>query len=69
MRWVRDAVSPDVPGTVQTYVSCLSIITNSGPHYSQQYSGLKKPYDITCTWNLKYDINELIYETETEPQT
>ena len=20
-------------------------------------------------WNLKYDINELIYETETEPQT
>ena len=23
------------------------------------------PYDITCTWNLKYDTNELIYKTET----
>ena len=24
------------------------------------------PYDITDTWNLKYDANELIYETETD---
>ena len=24
------------------------------------------PYDITYTWNLKYDTNETIYETETE---
>ena len=23
------------------------------------------PYDITYMWNLKYDTNELIYETET----
>ena len=23
-------------------------------------------YDITYMWNLKYDINELIYETETD---
>ena len=22
------------------------------------------PYDITCMWNLTYDTNELIYETE-----
>ena len=26
------------------------------------------PYDITYRWNLKYDTNELIYETETEWQ-
>ena len=27
------------------------------------------PYDITYMWNLKYDINELIHETETDSQT
>ena len=27
------------------------------------------PYDITCMWNLKYDTNKLIYETETDSQT
>ena len=27
------------------------------------------PYDITYVWNLKYDINGLIYETETDSQT
>ena len=27
------------------------------------------PYDITYMWNLKYDPNELIYETETDSQT
>ena len=27
------------------------------------------PYDITYMWNMKYDINELIYETETDLQT
>ena len=26
------------------------------------------PYDITFMWNLKYDTNELIYETETDSQ-
>ena len=25
-------------------------------------------YDITYMWNLKYDTNELIYETETDSQ-
>ena len=24
------------------------------------------PYDITCMWNLKYDTNEHIYETDTK---
>ena len=27
------------------------------------------PYNITYMWNLKYDTNELIYETETDSQT
>ena len=27
------------------------------------------PYDIAYVWNLKYDTKELIYETETDPQT
>ena len=27
------------------------------------------PYDITYMWNLKYDTNELFYETETDSQT
>ena len=27
------------------------------------------PYDITYMWNLKYDRNELTYETETDLQT
>ena len=26
-------------------------------------------YDITYVWNLKYDRNELFYETETDLQT
>ena len=26
-------------------------------------------YDITYMWNLKYDTNEFIYETETDSQT
>ena len=29
----------------------------------------KKLYDITSMWNLKYDISELIYKTETDSQT
>ena len=27
------------------------------------------PYDIFYMWNLKYDINELIYKTKTDSQT
>ena len=26
------------------------------------------PYDINYTWNLKYDTNELIYETGSQTQ-
>ena len=27
------------------------------------------PYDITCTWNLKYNTNEFINKTETNSET
>ena len=27
------------------------------------------PYDITYMWNLKYDTNGFVYETETDSQT
>ena len=27
------------------------------------------PYNITYVWNLKYDTDELIYETETDSKT
>ena len=27
------------------------------------------PYDITYMWNIKYDTNELISETETDSET
>ena len=27
------------------------------------------PYDIIYMWNLKYDTNELLYETETDSKT
>ena len=27
------------------------------------------PYDITYMWNLKYDTNDPIYETERDSQT
>ena len=27
------------------------------------------PYDITYMWNLKYDVNEHVYGTETDSQT
>ena len=44
-----------------------------GPRdYHTQYSKSKRerqiPYDITYMWNLKYDTNEPIYETETDTQ-
>ena len=45
-----------------------------GPrHYHTKRSKSERerqiPYDITYMWNLKYDTNEPIYETETESGT
>ena len=36
---------------------------------SQSERERQKPNDIIYIWNLKYDTNELIYETETDSQT
>ena len=41
----------------------LEIIILSKPDRERQI-----PYDITYMWNLKYDTNELIYETDTDSQ-
>ena len=43
----------------------LEIITK----WNQSERERQIPYDITNMWNLKYDTNELIYETETDSQT
>ena len=37
--------------------------------WSQSERERQIPYDITYMWNLKYDTNELIWETETGSQT
>ena len=42
----------------------LEIIILSKPERERQ-----TPYDITYVWNLKYDTNEHVYETETDSQT
>ena len=34
-------------------------------HTEWSKSDRETPYDITYMWTLKYDTNELIYETET----
>ena len=44
-----------------------------GPRdYPTKWSQLDRerqiPYDITSMWDLEYDTNELIYETETDSQ-
>ena len=36
---------------------------------SQSERERQMPYDITDMWNLKYDTNETIYETETDSHT
>ena len=36
---------------------------------SKSESERQIPYDINYMWNLKYDTNELIHETETDSQT
>ena len=39
------------------------------PKRSKSEGERQIPYDICYMWNLKYDTNELIYETETDSQT
>ena len=37
--------------------------------WSKSERGRQVPYDITYMWNLKYDTNEHMWETETDSQT
>ena len=37
--------------------------------WSKSDTEIQKPYNIIYMCNLKYDTNELIYETETDSQT
>ena len=39
---------------------------NHHTKWSKSERKRQMPYDITYMWNLKYDTNELICETETE---
>ena len=58
----------DIKNSSNFLLSCFSCSqrsnTNNKLWFKRQIS-----YDITYTWNLKYDTNELIYKTETESQT
>ena len=50
---------------------CSNIDATGDYHtkWSKSERGKQIPYDFTYMWNLKYDTNEPIYETETESQT
>ena len=51
----------------------IAICSTTGATRDCKWSKSKRerqiPYDITYMWNLKYDVSEPIYETETESQT
>ena len=50
----------------------FSNLDGPGDHHtnwSQSDRERQIPYDTTYMWNLKYDTNELICETETDSQT
>ena len=47
---------------VKTWTHQQIIILNEG-------SRSQVPHNVIYMWNLKYDTNELIYKTETDPQT
>ena len=50
---------------------CSNLDGPRGSHtrLSQSERERQIPYDTTCIWNLKCNSNELIYETEADPQT
>ena len=52
-------------------VSCSNMDGSRNYHtslhkWSKSESGRQMSYDITYIWNLKYDTDELTYETETD---
>ena len=50
---------------------CSNMDTTRDYHtkWNKSKKGRKIPYAITDMWNLKYDTNRLIYETEADSQT
>ena len=48
---------------------CSNMDATWGQHTKWTKSERQTPYDITYTWNLKYDTNKPIYETETKSGT
>ena len=40
-----------------------------GPKWRKSERERQISYGITFIWNLKYDTNKVIYETETDPKT
>ena len=57
----RNAIMP----FVATWVDLEIVILNE----VNQKRERQMPHDITYMWNLKYDVNEHIYKTETDSQT
>ena len=52
----------------QSNAICSNMDATRDSHTKWSKSGRERqiPYDITYKWNLKYDTNELIYETKTD---
>ena len=48
---------------------CLDGLKDYHTKWSKSERERQIPYDVTYIWNLKYDTNELTYETETDSQT
>ena len=48
---------------------CSNVDETRDYHTKWSKSEKEISYDITYMWNLKYDTNELIHETETDSQT
>ena len=55
----------------QNNAICSNIQATGDYHtkWSKSEGERQRPYNITYMWNLKYDTNEPIDETETESQT
>ena len=55
----------------RNYAICRTLSATGDYHtkWSKSERERQMPYDITYMWNLKYDKNGPIYETETESLT
>ena len=67
MQWnIRAIKKNEIMPFVATWMDLEIIILNE---VSQKEKSKYYIYDITYMWNLKYDTNEHIYETEADSQT